>query len=149
MFLRVASWWLRVFGALAGVVWVAGVACGGGDGASSVEVRFSEWEVAVAPSEAAAGRVTLAVENAGSLAHNLVVVKSDLPAGELPVVDGRVEVSRLNVVGGGGPVAPGTTADAAFEGELSAGKYVLFCDVVSGGESHYANGMSGGLLVEP
>ena len=128
------------------------VACGGGgDGVveSRLAVRFSEWEIGVVAAEVRAGEVTFGLSNEGSLAHNLVIVKSDLPAGELPVVDGRVEVSKLNVVGGAGPIAPGTPDEEVYEISLSAGKYVLFCDVVSGGESHYRNGMYVALLVEP
>ena len=125
-------------------------ACGGGGDETRLDVRFSEWEIGVSEAIVGAGEVRLELRNEGTVSHNLVIVKSDLPPGELPVSDGSVDVSRLNVEGGAGPVAPGTSmeGEAAFGTSLTAGKYVLFCDVVSGGESHYENGMYAPLLVE-
>ena len=128
-------------------------ACGGGDSSTEtdVAVSFSEWEIVVEPSVVGAGEVRFELSNAGELAHNLVIVKSDLPAGELPVSDGVVDTSKLNVVGGAGPIAPGPARDddEGYAVSVSAGKYVLFCDVVVSGESHYRNGMFVSLLVEP
>jgi hypothetical protein len=127
-------------------------ACGGGGGVTStLEVGFSEWAIEVAPAEQRAGDLRFELRNQGALAHNLVIVKSDLPAAELPVAGGRVDVSRLNLAGGAGPIAPGTamTGDAAYAASLTPGKYVLFCDIVAAGESHYENGMHASLLLEP
>jgi hypothetical protein len=126
-------------------------ACGGGSATTTVAVRLTEWEMAVSPGAIRAGDTRFDVTNDGDLAHNLVLVKSDLPTAELPVLAGRVDVTKLHVAGSAGPFAPGTAVEGAdaYEVNLSPGKYVLFCDVLAQGESHYQNGMFAGLLVEP
>jgi hypothetical protein len=133
---------------------LAAAACGGGGDSTPethVTVSLSEWEIAIEPASARAGDVTFKFENEGELAHNLVIVKSDLPPGELPTTDGVVDKSKLNVDGGAGPIAPGPPPpdDEGYTVALSPGKYVLFCDVVAAGESHYRNGMYVSMLVEP
>jgi plastocyanin len=132
---------------------VAAAACGGGDSPSRTDVAltFSEWEIALDSGTVRAGDVTFEFANEGELAHNLVIVKSDLPPAELPLTDSAVDKSKLNVEGGAGPIAPGPppTGAEGYTVALSAGKYVLFCDIVAAGESHYRNGMYVSLLVEP
>ena len=129
------------------------VACGGGDSTTQTDIAltFSEWEISLDPVQVQAGDMTFELNNNGEVPHNLVVVKSDLPPGELPRIDDAVDKSKLNVEGSVGPVAPSTSLQGAdgFGLALSAGKYVLFCDVVANGESHYRNGMYASLLVEP
>lgn len=143
---------------MAGFV-AAVAACGGGDGddtpSSRVTLTFDEWSIAAEPADVTAGEITFALVNDGDAAHNLVIVKSDLPPGELPVSDEAVDKSRLNVEGGAGPIAPGPapTDDPGYTVSLSPGKYVLFCDVVirdgANVESHYRNGMYASFFVEP
>ena len=147
--MRFVLGFVMAFGAAA-----AAMACGGGESVPETEVAvvFREWEIGVEPAVVRAGDVRFGVSNEGAVGHNLVVVKSDLPPGELPVSEaGAVDTSKLNVSGGAGPFAPGTSVPGGegFGTGLSAGKYVLLCDVVAGGESHYRNGMFVGFLVEP
>ncbi len=88
-------------------------------------------------------------------AHDFVIVKSDLPPGELPLTNGAVDISKLNLEGSAGPIAPGPAPadDEGYTVNLSPGKYVLFCDIVIGeganAVSHYRNGMYTSFLVEP
>ena len=131
---------------------LAVLACGGGDSPQSdVGVTFSEWEIGLDPGNVRAGDLTFRFSNEGELAHNFVIVKSDLPPAELPLTEDSVDKSKLNVEGGSGPIAPGPPPpdDEGYTVALSAGKYVLFCDVQATGVSHYRNGMYVSLLVEP
>jgi hypothetical protein len=130
------------------------LACGGGDDSpsqSDVSVAFSEWEIGLDPGNTRASELTFKFSNDGEVAHNFVIVKSDLPPAELPLTEDAVDKSKLNVEGGAGPIAPGPPPpnDQGYTVALSAGKYVLFCDVVAAGVSHYRNGMYVSLLVEP
>src|SRR3990170_815044 len=58
---------------------------------SDVEVLLDEWSVVANPSEVPAGPVTFTAVNAGDEDHELVVLKTDLAADALPVVDSKVD----------------------------------------------------------
>ena len=139
------------------VLALGSISCSGSDSPtkSTVNVTLSEWEIAAEPGTVKAGDVTFEVRNSGEMAHDFVIVKSDLPPGELPTSDEAVDMSRLNLEGSAGPFAPGTatTGENGYTVNLSPGKYVLLCDIVTreGGdvESHYRNGMYTSFLVEP
>jgi hypothetical protein len=127
------------------------VACNG-SGPKEVEVRLKEWEVATSPVEVKSGRITFDVRNDGTRAHELIVVKEDLPPGELPLAAAGVDKGRLNVRAVMDPLAPGDSQQLATT--LSPGKYVLLCNVIDGAAptasaSHYRNGMATSLLVLP
>jgi hypothetical protein len=140
-----------------GLALVAAACGGGGDSTprSRVQATFSEWEIVVEPATVQAGEVTFDLNNTGEVAHNLIIVKSDLPPAELPVTDGAVDTARLNLVGNAGPIERGPATEDAegYTVTLSPGKYVLFCDIVSRVgvevESHYRNGMYTSFLVQP
>ena len=146
------AWLRRVqwrFVAIPGLVVLGamGVGCGGEAAVRELTVSLREWEVTPGVEELAAGKVALSVKNEGRQDHELIVVKSDLPPGELAVVGGKVDESRLKVVGRVAPLAAGSTG--TLELKLSGGKYLLLCNLVEGGESHYAAGMHAGLFVAP
>jgi uncharacterized cupredoxin-like copper-binding protein len=149
-----------VVAAMAVVVLAMGlVACGGGGDSTpktDVNVTLSEWSIAVQPETVKAGDVTFKLNNTGQMEHSFVIVKSDLPPGELPTKDDGVDTSKLNVVGSAGFIEPGPApeGDAGYTLNLTPGKYVLFDDIVSHSpsgsvESHYRNGMYTSFLVEP
>lgn len=134
------------------------VACGGGGNSTpktDVAVTLSEWAITVQPATVSAGEITFKLINTGQMEHDFAIVKSDLPPGELPTKDDAVDTSKLNVIGRNGPIAPGATpaAGSGYTVNLSAGKYVLFDDIVthdgSTVVSNYRNGMYASLLVEP
>ena len=108
--------------AIAVVVLAMGVvACGGGGDRrhdSDVNVTFSEWEIAAEPSTVPAGEVTFRFDNTGAMPHDFVIVKSDLPPGELPLTDGGVDVSKLNLEGSAGPIALGPAPEGVERASL-------------------------------
>jgi hypothetical protein len=90
---------------------------------------------------ARAGTVTFQVRNEGEETHEFLVIRTDVekdPLPRLPGDDGADE-SQLDMVGRVNPVDPGT-GDQVWV-DVEDGQYVLMCNLVSDGESHYLNGM--------
>ncbi|MFY9269095.1 MAG: HmuY family protein [Candidatus Manganitrophaceae bacterium] len=129
--------WLLFMGALAG--------CGGGSDSPSsagspaekVSVELKEWSITPDKATlAAGGNVTFKAKNTGTVAHELVILKTDLPVDALTVVDKKVEEEKVGtVINEIAEFAPGTEKEITLD--LPAGSYVLFCNV----EEHYQNGM--------
>jgi uncharacterized cupredoxin-like copper-binding protein len=94
-----------------------------------------EWKVVPAPATGSAGSVTFAVKNAGTQVHEFVVVKTDLKADALPVVDHKIDESTLTPVDEIEDIAAAATPTLAVD--LDAGHYVLLCNI----ETHYEQGM--------
>ena len=137
---------------------VAAAACGGGGSgnksnapvASTVKVTLKEWSVEASAQQVKPGSVTFDVTNAGTMPHDFVVIKSDLPPEQLPVdADGRVIESKVNTLGRVNAFPAGSKQTLSLD--LTPGKYLLICNVVdtSGSTpvSHYENGMVASLLV--
>ena len=103
--------------------------------AGAVAVELSEWMVVPAPATAAAGSVTFNVANKGTTIHEFVVVKTDLKADALPVVDNKIDESTLTPVDEIEDIAAGATPTLTVD--LAAGHYVLLCNI----ETHYGQGM--------
>jgi cytochrome c oxidase subunit 1 len=105
---------------------------------TTVDVELGEdgAKLYVKPSvaEVDAGTVTFAVENVGAMPHELVVLKTDTPAGELPEGDGGKvkEEGRIAYVPSLTPGAPVNYLTM----DLEPGAYVLLCNV----PGHYGLG---------
>ena len=95
------------------------------------------------------GTVIFKVQNAGELAHQFVVIRSDLPTAELPrkPLDAGVDETKIEVVGKIDSIAPGSNAEVSVP--VDAGKYVLICNLFAGGKSHYLSGMYTAFEVTP
>jgi uncharacterized cupredoxin-like copper-binding protein len=103
--------------------------------AGAVAVDLNEWTVASTPATASAGSVTFNVANKGAQIHEFVVVKTDLKADALPVVDNKIDESTLTPVDEIEDIAAGATPTLTVD--LAAGHYVLLCNI----ETHYSQGM--------
>lgn len=133
---------------------LAAVGCGGGDddettsasatttattaptaAANSIGVQASEMKFALTADTAPAGKVTFNAENVGKVDHEMVIIKTDTPAGDLPVKDG--EVSEEGSIGEIGPeeLVVGAKVTKAFD--MPAGHYALICAL----PGHYQAGM--------
>jgi uncharacterized cupredoxin-like copper-binding protein len=105
----------------------------------SVQAIDTDNGIAVANPVVDAGRVKFTVTNNGTVEHELVVIRTDLPAGSLPeTASGRVDeegagLTKLDPEAE--DIAPGTSKSATLK--LSAGRYVIVCNL----PGHYANGM--------
>ncbi len=101
-----------------------------------VELGEDDGTLFVRPSESSveAGTVTFAVENTGAMPHELVVLRTDTPAGELAEADGGKveEPGRIAYV----PEMTPAAATQYVTIDLEPGKYVLLCNV----PGHYSLG---------
>jgi len=87
----------------------------------------------VAPTSAPAGKITFTVKNEGTVIHEMVILKTDVPFTLLPVV--RNKVNESTAVGEVGDIGKGKTKSATYK--LKAGNYVLVCNL----SKHYGLGM--------
>ena len=102
-----------------------------------------------------AGDVTFVVKNTGTVDHELVVLKTDLAASKLPVVDAGDPPAKVtsnankldeanNVGETGDPnLKPGTSRTFTVK-NMVAGNYVLVCNVAD----HYVKGMHAAFTVK-
>ncbi len=117
---------------------------------SSVTVNLKEWSVTPNVLSAAAGDVTFVASNTGSIPHELVIIKTDLPFDALVVEPAQGnQDGYVNELSSGLPIGeiedadldPGQSHSTTFN--LSAGQYVLICNL----PGHYGAGMRVGLDV--
>jgi len=107
----------------------------GGGGPEGVLVTLSEWRIETHVATAVRGEVTFAVRNRGTIPHQLVVARTDLPLTELPMFGTIVDVRDVDVVGQLDPFDPGGAQPLTVN--VTRGRYVLFCNL----PGHYAAGM--------
>jgi uncharacterized cupredoxin-like copper-binding protein len=100
-----------------------------------VGVVLVDFSVRATPDSAPAGTVTFAVRNGGTVPHELVVIRSDVEPGALPIADGFVDEAAVDVRGEVAEMPDGGEGSVALE--LESGRYLLICNVVG----HYAAGM--------
>ena len=105
----------------------------------AITVTTTEFAFAPSSIDAAAGNLKLTLVNAGKVTHELVVLKTDQPAGALKVGGGRV--SEAASVGEVSELDAGATRSATLA--LKPGRYVYVCNIAG----HYAGGMRGVLTV--
>ena len=112
---------------------------GGGGPAGDVQARTVEYAVQM-PKTLSPGRHTIGFTNAGSLEHEIVMFKTDLPANRLPLdANGDVnEDSPLlsNVADSGDALKAGGTKSFPTS-SLAPGHYVAVCNL----PGHYRLGM--------
>ena len=99
----------------------------------------SELAMTVSATRVAAGKVTFHVTNSGSVTHEMVVIRTPTPSGDLPMQSG--EASEAGSAGETGDMTAGTSTDLTLT--LPAGHYALICNL----PGHYAGGMHTDLTV--
>ncbi len=134
---------MRKLTALISCVVAAAVACGGDERSTSVGVVLDEWSVTPSVAGVREGKVAFEVRNNGTMPHQLLVIKNDLPPEMMPVANGSIALSQVNVVRSVEAAAAGSTSELSFD--ATPGKYVLVCNV----PGHYQQGMAAAFLVEP
>lgn len=132
---------MLVAGALAALAAVTVACSSGSDGRSGarVAVTLHEYAIEPVPTSVPAGSVTFDAHNAGLEVHNLLVIRTDLGPGELPM-QGSVALEtgtlgRTDVLTAG--------QDQSVTVDLDPGVYVLICNV----PDHYEAGMYTGFTV--
>jgi hypothetical protein len=119
----------------------------GAGGATEVGVILQEWAVIPETTTLTAGSITFNAENIGPAdPHELVIVRTDIPGGELPTrEDGAFDEAAegVEVIGEIEEFAVGTTQSGTFD--LAPGHYVFLCNLVEEEEgeleAHYRMGM--------
>lgn len=108
--------------------------------AGTASITLNEFKVVPKPATAKAGKVTFTVRNTGKLEHELVVIKTNLAPGKLPLTSKGRAIERGAV--GEAEVKPGRTAKLTLT--LKAGKYALICNL----PGHYKAGQYAGFVVK-
>jgi len=104
----------------------------------TVAVELDEWNVRPDKTTVSAGGVTFEARNVGTIPHELVILKTDLNADSLVLEGAQVSEDASGELIGEieeDELGPGQSATATFD--LTAGKYVLFCNI----PGHYQSGM--------
>jgi uncharacterized cupredoxin-like copper-binding protein len=121
---------------------------------SETTVTLSDYTMTPAPNSVTAGDVKITAVNNGKLQHEIVVVRADAASALPKKSDGSVDEEKIAESAKQGEiedVAAGTTKSATIA--LTAGNYVIFCNVVDGKApntiSHFQKGMSSTLTVTP
>lgn len=99
--------------------------------AHRVGIQLAEFSVRPTVSQAAAGKVTFDVQNAGRVTHEFVVLRTSKPAADL-LSGNRADESGN--VGETGDLKPGQAKSITLR--LAAGHYALICNL----PGHYAAG---------
>ncbi|MEP6660181.1 MAG: sulfocyanin-like copper-binding protein [Acidimicrobiales bacterium] len=97
-----------------------------------------EWKVVADHQTIKAGDVTFTFLNKGTIGHELLVIRTDLPVGKIPIeANGRFNEEGANAVNVGetGDLAVGNTI--SFKVKMAPGRYQLVCNLAD----HYKNGM--------
>ncbi len=110
----------------------------------TLRVELTSTAIHLDTSKVKAGTVTFEVTGSSdsTTTHELVVLKTDLPDGGLPVQKEKVSESRFRKIGEVEDVAPGTSKRLTLK--LAPGRYVLICNR----PGHYSMGMHASLIVE-
>lgn len=103
--------------------------------ATPVVATLKEMSITLDQTTVPAGPVTFAVTNAGSLTHELVVIRTTAADGALPPGDEAGKVSEAGWVGETGDMAPGQFSGLTVY--LAPGTYAIICN----DPGHYTAGM--------
>jgi uncharacterized cupredoxin-like copper-binding protein len=116
------------------------------EGGDTVHVSLNEWSITPAHGdafEASAGDVVFEIHNEGAAPHDFKIVRTDLEAGALPIVDGFVDQEAAGeVIGGSDPLPGDIMVEESYD--LEPGEYVLICTIAG----HYQQGMYAELTVQ-
>lgn len=113
----------------------------------TVNISLVEYKVKPSATSVKAGKVTFKVKNDGTMAHEFLVIKTDLAEDKLPTQakdSSRVdeEGEGVETIGEVPELEPGKSGSVTFD--LKPGNYVLLCNVAG----HYAAGQHISFKVE-
>ena len=136
---RSAAAGLAALAALTVGLGTAGATAGRSQAPSLVGVVLTEWKLVPSSSSVRAGKVTFRVANRGTIAHELVVLRTDRRPGALAVKQARAVETGFK--GKLANIAPGKVRSLTLS--LKPGKYVLICNLLG----HYKAGQYAALRV--
>ncbi len=142
--------WTALAVAMVVAIGLVGAGCGSdpydAGRATTVKVYERDFAIGLSTPTATAGTVTLTIQNAGPSAHELVIFRTDLPAGDLPLGDdGNIDEDdpALENVFDTGDQNLSAGETRTVTAELEPGRYVVVCNL----PGHYAMGMRAPLVV--
>lgn len=118
----------------------------------TINIVLQEWRISADKHVVKAGPITFHLTNKGIGEHELIILRTDRDAKQLPMKHGKVnEATAGQLIGEIEEFPPGVEVRTTFT--LSPGKYVLFCNLQNtgndGSSSHYHLGMHTALEVLP
>jgi uncharacterized cupredoxin-like copper-binding protein len=122
--------------------------------AKDIKGTLEEWKITLSPTTGAAGEVTFTINNIGEKDHEFVVVKTDLAPDALPTVAEGEDAGIVDEEGTGfEPIGEKEDILAATDNNvltltLTAGNYVIFCNVHDEDLVHYQKGMHTAFTVQ-
>ncbi len=104
---------------------------------NDVSGSVQEWQVDVGSTVAHSGDVTFTIDNDGTIGHEFLIVKTDIPPGEIPIEGDHFpeDADGIEVIDEIGEFPVGTTETLTVT--LGRGAYQLVCNL----PEHYGNGM--------
>src|SRR5438874_12481731 len=120
-------------------------ACGtaGGTGSTTVNATLTDSKIVLDQSTVPSGKITFNVKNGGTMVHEVVVLKTDVPADKIaPNPDEPGKMSEDGSQGESGDLDP--TQAKTFTLDLAPGNYVLICNQ----PAHYLLGMHTAFVVK-
>jgi uncharacterized cupredoxin-like copper-binding protein len=109
---------------------------------SQVVAELADNKITVNVPSVKAGSIKIGVRNLGTMQHSFEVLKTDLPADNLPVDGASAKAKEDGKVGEIPSIAAGKSAAVTLD--LQPGKYVFICNIAG----HYQLGMRTGFTVE-
>jgi len=109
---------------------------------SQVVAELADNKITVNVPSVKAGTIKIGVRNVGTMEHSFEVLKTDLPADQLPVDAATAKAKEDGKVGEIKSIPAGKSASVTVD--LTPGKYVFICNIAS----HYQLGMHTGFMVE-
>ena len=103
---------------------------------------LKEHVISLTAKEVRAGTVTFVIRNRGSVAHDLIVLKTDFAPDKLTLDTQTQKAKEDGRVGGVEELAPGKGANLRLD--LAAGHYLVICNI----PTHYQLGMRVELTVK-
>lgn len=110
--------------------------------ATRVDVTLREWAIDLSTNTVKAGNVGFVAKNAGTMIHEMLLVRVDDPANLPYAPNGSVNedaVPAADTLGEIAEFASGSTCAHNFS--LTPGHYVLFCNIAEGDTVHLKRGM--------
>jgi hypothetical protein len=110
--------------------------------ATKVDVTLREWAIELSTDTVKAGNVGFVAKNAGTMIHEMLLVRVDDPANLPYAPNGSVNedaVPAVDTLGEIAEFASGTTCAHNFS--LTPGHYVVFCNIAEGDTVHLKRGM--------
>jgi uncharacterized cupredoxin-like copper-binding protein len=119
-------------------------------GPQKVSVILETYKMTLSTYSVPAGKVAFHITNAATdQKHEFLVFKTDLPVDQLPTTpDGKVDESSTTAVKvfDSGELDPGKSVDMTQD--FVAGNYVVICNMLEKGVSHYQQGMRAAFTIK-